>query len=361
MKTSVLAKALLPRLFIVVLGLMGYTQAASLNEIPEPLKEALYYASLAPSSHNAQMWKLYYSPSKSTLILVLDKTRSLTQVDPKNRESYISLGAYAKTMEEALTAYGYAPVLDIAERESEAVVIVQLQGKGGVSADQARLKGLTKRHTDKREFSKNPLKAEDLASLQKVGGGNLYYFAQGNSGYDYIGKGAVASMEIQVANQKKRNELAEWLRYSDAEKEAKKDGLPAEQLGITGLKKFFYYWLVDKKYAQGDAYAKQGVDMTRDQAENNAGFLVLTGTNAPKDLIRTGMLLQTVWLEATRHEIAIHPMSQLLEEMPYSAEIQGRLGLAKPVQMVLRLGYVSSYGGNNRIRRDLPQYLILEP
>ena len=224
MKTSVLAKALLPRLFIVVLGLMGYTQAASLNEIPAPLKEALYYASLAPSSHNAQMWTLYYSPSKSTLTLVLDKTRSLTQVDPKNRESYISLGAYAKTMEEALTAYGYAPALDIAERENEAMVIVKLQGKGSSNPDQARLKGLTKRHTDKREFSKNPLKAEDLASLQKVGGGNLYYFSQGNSGYDYIGKGVVASMEAQAANQKNatswRNGCATRMRKKKQKKMA---------------------------------------------------------------------------------------------------------------------------------------------
>lgn len=102
-----------------------------MNELPKPLKEALYYASLAPSSHNAQMWKLYYSPSRSTLTLVLDKTRSLAQVDPENRESYISLGAYAKTMEEALKAYGYAPALDIAEKEGEAIVIVKLLGKGG--------------------------------------------------------------------------------------------------------------------------------------------------------------------------------------------------------------------------------------
>lgn len=87
----------------------------------------------------------------------------------------------------------------------------------------------------------------------------------------------------------------------------------------------------------------------------------MTGSDAPVELIRTGMLLQRVWLEATRQEVAVHPMSQLLEESPYKAEIQGKLGLSKPVQMVLRLGYVSSYGENKRIRRDLPEYLIMEP
>lgn len=66
-------------------------------ELSPALKEMIYYDSLAPNSHNAQMWKIKV-PSDQSLILALDSDRLLTQVDPDNREALISLGAFLENM-----------------------------------------------------------------------------------------------------------------------------------------------------------------------------------------------------------------------------------------------------------------------
>lgn len=345
-----------------ILGIssMVSAQPATLASMPQPLREALSYASLAPSSHNAQMWKVSYSPSRSTFTVALDRSRSLTKVDPLDREGYISIGAYVKTMEEALGAFGYSPAVQITEQNGEAIATVTLRAPGSAAFDQARIALLEQRHTDKRNFKVNAINDQAKAAVLAVDSSALSFIPRGSEPYAYLQAGIVKAMEIQSANPEKRKELSEWLRYSDRERDEKRDGLPAEQLGITGIKKFFYYLFVDKEYAQGDSYAKQGVDMARDQAENNAGFFILTGGNSPQDLIRTGMALQAAWLTATRHQVAIHPMSQLLEEEPYRSEIQKRLHLEQPVQMVLRAGYVPQYGKNNKIRRDIGQFISIE-
>jgi len=348
---------------VCVLGVIDIASAKTspLAQIPQPLRDALSYASLAPSSHNAQMWKVSYSLSKSAFTVMLDPSRSLTKVDPLDREGYISIGAYVKTMEVALSAFGYSPVVEILEKNGEVVAVVTLGAFGSAVPDKARLALLEERHTDKRNFNTNAIDDQARATILATDQVALSFIPRGSEPYTYLQEGIVKAMEIQSANQEKRNELSEWLRYSDKERDAKQDGLPAEQLGITGIKKFFYYFFVDKEYAQGDSYAKQGVDMTREQAENNAGFFILTGGNTPQELIRTGMSLQKAWLTATRNQVAIHPMSQLLEEEPYRSEIQKRLHLKQPVQMVLRAGYVPKYLKNNKIRRDIDQFISVEP
>ncbi len=53
-------------------------------------------------------------------------------------------------------------------------------------------------------------------------------------------------------------------------------------------------------------------------------------------------------------------MSQMLEEAPYLDEIQDKLGLDKPVQMILRTGLVDDYGKNHKIRRDIKDFVFLE-
>lgn len=94
--------------------------------------------------------------------------------------------------------------------------------------------------------------------------------------------------------------------------------------------------------------------------ENCCGFLIITGKTETKELIKTGMLLESIWLRAVKLGISVHPMSQVLEESPYCQEIDGKLKTEQPVQMVLRVGYVKDYGQNNRIRRDLADYVTVK-
>lgn len=71
------------------------------------LCEVLYLASLAPNSHNTQMWKVRIDPDKRIVVIGLDADRRLPEADPYDREMTISLGCYTGMLTEAFEAYGY--------------------------------------------------------------------------------------------------------------------------------------------------------------------------------------------------------------------------------------------------------------
>jgi hypothetical protein len=72
------------------------------------------------------------------------------------------------------------------------------------------------------------------------------------------------------------------------------------------------------------------------------------------------MHLQTFWLDAVRHGIAIQPMSAALGESPYREELAEKYAAENKLQMILRAGLVDVYGENAMIRRDLNEFIILD-
>lgn len=345
-------------------------------EMDDSLKEILYYASLAPNSHNTQMWSVVYS-QKNQFLIKLDDTRLLNQVDPSSREAYISIGSFLKNMEVASKAYGYSVDIQILQNidrknidnkgiqndtvdnytNNNIIAKVSFSEASDTIVKTQSLSTLEKRHTDKRNFKDENLADKDVSKLLKKYSSHLNYYSKDSDKFKYIQNGTIKAMETQSNNQEKRDELAKWLRFSDAETLLNKDGLPAEQLGITGIKKSFYYLFTNRSTAKSDKYAKQGINMTKNQVNNCSGFFVITGDNSPTDWINTGMLLEEFWLDAVRKDISIHPMSQMLEEEKYKSEIQKELNLNKPVQMILRAGINDSYGENTKIRRNLSEFV----
>ena len=338
-------------------------------DLDSTYKEIFYYASLAPSSHNAQMWQVQYQPQQAIFSLWLDPKRTLAIVDSANRESYISLGTFLENARQAATAHGMAsdieiinrPVHETGQPANEPVAYIRFMPMTSHRQNDAHtLQTMERRHTDKRTYNEQEIPAHLLQQLLQNHSGYLHYYPRSSVAYAYLANATVQAMAQQANEQAKRDELALWLRFSDQEALMTRDGLPAEQLGILGLKKFFYYLFVDRQAARGAQFAQQSIALTTQQVAACSGFFVITGGSMPSDLVKTGMNLENFWLDATKHNISIHPMSQILEESPYAHEVLQQLQLEQPVQMVLRAGFVNGdYGSNQRIRRSLDNFLYL--
>jgi len=68
-----------------------------------------------------------------------------------------------------------------------------------------------------------------------------------------------------------------------------------------------------------------------DQLATHGGWLVLTSPDeSVLALLATGRRLARIWLRAKALNIAIHPMTQVLEEAPGPAGLGQRLGLGAP-------------------------------
>ncbi|MDR0879175.1 MAG: nitroreductase family protein [Clostridioides sp.] len=327
--------------------------------VSEEISEILYYASLAPNSHNTQMWKVVVHPSSERITIHLDEERTLDKVDSSNREAFISIGAYTQNLLLAFEAYGYDVNLKINYSSSDELVVIIYKKLCEGELKHGNIDSIVLRHSDKRAFAMTKIDEDIIKSIVKKTSG-LHYFAYGSEDFEYIKTVTLGANIVQAVTQERRDELACWLRFSNDEAVSKKDGLPAEQLGITGIKKTLYYLSTNHKNAGGDRFAEQGINTVKKQLDNCAGFFVLTGIDQRSKLIETGMALERFWLQATELGISVQGMSQALEESPFKEEIQECLNFEVTVQMILRVGYTKYYGKSARIRRDLKEYVLVE-
>src|SRR5262245_41954079 len=73
--------------------------------IPPEIHSLLYYASLAPSGHNAQPWTVRLDHRE--IWVSTDSARWLPKVDPTNREVMLSVGAFLENLVAAGPAHGF--------------------------------------------------------------------------------------------------------------------------------------------------------------------------------------------------------------------------------------------------------------
>jgi len=319
------------------------------------LCEVLYLASLAPNSHNAQMWKVKIDTEEQTVVIGLDKNRRFPAVDPHDREMAISLGCYAGMLTEALGAYGYK--YDIEYLSGDDYIEIRYD-KVTDAILQDRIDRIYKRHTDKSAFTAAALSDEQVGKL--VLHDNVFYYPKGTEYFSYIRDNMLAAITQQSYDRAKAEELAGWLRLFNRETVEKKDGLPAEQLGLTGMVKSLYYLTTTHDSAKNDSFARQSIDTASKQLDGCAGFLAITSGGSREELLTCGMQLVKIWLSAVECGVSVHPMSAILEEEPYRSLIKQDLGLKEQPQMVMRLGIADDYGENAAIRRDLADYITVE-
>lgn len=322
-----------------------------LEGVSEEIQDILWYSSISANSHNSQAWTVKLYPDENKLQIAVDDKRTLAVVDAKKREAYISLGCYIETMNMAFNAYGYETQLTCNENTVE-LTYSKIQS----IFNKDKLNLIDKRHTDKSAYSTkkiNDKTANDFLAKYN----DLHIYQNGEKNFVYLKKATIDAITLQSADQNYRNELAEWLRFSDKEASEKLDGITAEMIGLKGIVKTFYYWTTSRESAKGDKFAQQGIDTAKKQVNNCGAFAVITGGNTFAELINSGRITQAFWFDCTENDIAVQPLSAALETQPFSNSIQQDLGITAPVQMILRLGYVDDYGNNLGLRRNLSDYV----
>lgn len=328
-------------------------------DMPEDFKNILQYASMAPSGHNAQPWKVRYSENTAGFTLFFDSSRSLPQVDSHNREALISLGAFLENWEQAAQSYGYEASITILPElgSNMEVAHILLEPAGQPPTDaKLRLVRLLNRHTDKRSYEARPIPASAIGEIVGNHQPYLHFYPKGTPEYAWLSTNAVEAARAQAHHAGKRLELADWMRFSNAEASQSRDGLPAEQLGLTGLLKVVFYTFYSRETAAAEPFALEAIKQAEQQVNSAAGFFVVTGSSDFRATVQAGMHFEKFWLDAVEFGVSIHPMSQILEEEPFASNIMQALSLDTPVQMIVRAGINSDYGQNNRIRRNINSF-----
>jgi nitroreductase len=315
-------------------------------------RRILYYASLAPSGHNSQPWRVRIE-SVNTWIVEADGDRRLPCVDPNNRELMLSLGAFAENLSLAAGALGRHADIEVIADSSHDRDVLRIVLRPG-SANGKLLSLLTSRRTVKHGHLPKEIIAEDVASLSHQAGGGLFYFPRTSSHAACIREAAVESFRIQAARDDAQRELVRWLRLRNREAMRHRDGLTPEGMEIQGIANWFVRHFVTPEDFMETDFRKKGVEVTAQLAREGGGWMVITSSgNSVADLIDTGRRFQRMALAARPRDIGIQPMTQVLEEKSGRVAIAGNHNRHFFPQFVLRVGYLDRYPKPVSLRRPV--------
>ena len=310
------------------------------------ISELLEYGRRAPSSHNAQMWKV--DTTYNSIRIELDSTRLLKEVDPLNREAWISLGAFAESC--ILSAYDFYYDCD---ETLDSLGINLLFSKNETINESNYREWITERKTIRKPYKKKELNEEHLQIIQSFDVENIFYYSRFSNVGDSIVNSICNSNVIQFNDSAKLKELSDWMIASRKEDKLREDGLSPSDLGLNSFTKFFFYILFNKEKLQTNRFVKVAQKDAMKQANNCSGFIVITSnTNNREEWFNSGRLLQRLWIKLTELGISVHPMSQSIEESLYS-NLKEDLSLKdKEIQMLLRVGYSNGRKDQSK-RREL--------
>ncbi len=322
----------------MLLGFTFFIGLTMLAQSNKDMKEIIKYGTYAPSSHNAQMWKIRLL-NENTIELFLENKRLLPCVDPNNREAWISMGAFVENCVLAASDLGYQSDVSIKQQS----IIIYFQSKQEKADVAENINLIKKRQTIRTPFLNVPL---DDATINKLCNytSNISYYPISTKQGQKIATLTYEAYKVQMQDTAKLDELAGWMTFSRQEEQEKKTGLTPTALGLKGLKHKLFNLFFSKKSVTGKIFINSSLKTARKQINACSGYILIASNDSKiTDYINSGRLLEHTWISCIKYQIAVHPMSQALEEHEYYSQLKSALNIESEIQMILRVGKVKKY------------------
>jgi len=296
---------------------------------------AVGYAILAPSSHNTQPWRFIVNGNE--LLVCADRTRSLPNIDPFDRELIISCGAALFNLRVAL-AYFNVPVEIVTFPQSsdpDIVARIAFPSSGSMLKELADLfSAITKRATNRGPFLEEAVPdavIERLNSAANMEGVDVA-FARTLDERERIAALIARADRRQFDDPRFRRELASWIRPS-----RRNDGMPAASQGFATLTDFTtpIAAMAIRTFDLGNGIAAAHQQLAR-------GSPLLIALSTPMDnneaWLAAGLGLQRMLLVATKAGYFTSYLNQPIEVSDLRSQLAAELRVVGYPQLLLRLG-----------------------
>jgi len=331
--------------------------AENLFDLDEMDVKILSYASLAPSALNVQPWFVRVVNRQRHWIIGADPRRRLPAIDPDNREILLSIGAFVENLFIAASAMGLSADFEIIAKTPFDPEIVSVKFTKSPKVDYP-LKRLSLRRTVKKGFLQKELKSQTIDELFAPIKDHFLYSPKGTAHATCIRDGLVEQYRNQLQRDAAQAEISSWIRLTDDDAEKYMDGLTLEGMEIGGIPGWYLRHFAEPPDFMKPGYRKKSLDYIAALADEGAGWIVITSDgNDVSHLIETGRRFEQMALKARENNVAIHPMSQYLEEKSGLEMI--RMSHEKDIvpQFMLRVGYRYNYPPPVSLRRSVCWFL----
>jgi hypothetical protein len=320
-------------------------------------RQILFLASLAPSGHNTQPW-LVKRIEPFNWVIKNDKTKWPPAVDPAQRETILSIGAFIQNLEYAANNLGYTCQFNLlaTTNQDEDIVGVKLTKTGTIIKYNSET--IKKRRTVRSDYRNDILKKEDATFLINNEQDFIHYLPNNSKEHLWLNEQTIEANRLQSYRDDAQKELSEWIRFSSKDAEKHCDGLTTASMELEG----FPAWLLRNFYTQSSVMKKgfreKGIDKVKSQVSQSAGWLLITSKdNSVATLLETGKRMQRLFLKVRERSIAMHPMTQILEEPSTNQQVNQSTGISDTVQFLLRTGYVKNYPQPVSLRRPIDWFV----
>ena len=323
----------------------------------DPRLDVLSWAILAPNPHNRQPWVVRLD-GEDGFTLFAQQDRKLPHTDPFDRQITIGLGCFLEVARQAAAERGHGPAVTpfpageptpILDGRPVVKAVLTTDGDWDGTRPDPLFRHVSARRSCKEAFDLDrPIARDQVTALaattrttEGVGLDGTVETGEVLALRDLAWRAHVVEMETPRTYM----ESVELMRIGKAEIEANPDGIDLggpflEALRIAGV--LNHEQLADMT---SDAY-RQGRDMFQPIFEGTPAFVWLkTRGNSRRDQLAAGASWVRLNLATTSMGLALHPVSQSLQEYPEMAplleEVHAKLGAApgERVQMFGRLGY----------------------
>jgi hypothetical protein len=213
------------------------------------------------------------------------------------------------------------------------------------------------RRTVKSNHLNRPLDMKDFKAI-----------ASGNPNFEFVSHSSPQVKELsnltlqanvsQVNRIEAQKELADWIRWNNRDIEMFRDGITAKGMELPFLAEVWTRFFYSKDDVISDSFKEATIDKVKSQLSSYGGWIIVKNEgSSPYQLIKTGRLMQRMWLKSKEKSIAIHPMTQALEEPQEKKKLYELLKPKGEVQFVLRTSYVDSYPEPYSIRRPVKWFV----
>ncbi|MEM8650190.1 MAG: twin-arginine translocation pathway signal protein [Pseudomonadota bacterium] len=324
---------------------------APTNEI-DVRKVVLSHAILAPNPHNRQPWMVDLV-GDNEIDLYCDLNRRLPETDPFDRQITIGLGCFLELADLTARKAGYRMVTKLfpdgegtPRLDERLVAKITLEPDDSVKADSLFDQIFTRRSNKDPFDTSKTVSVENADAIVSVADSSVmtgHVLDQTQIGR--LRELTWDSLDIEMRTYRTAKESIDLMRIGKSEIEANPDGIDLGGAFIETMAALGQ--LSREKMLEFDSVMfEQSQAAIRPYTQTAMGYVaVKTAGNSRMDQIQAGRNYVRMNLKATELGIAMHPLSQALQEFeemePFYMQMRDELGIQnnETLQMFARIGY----------------------
>ncbi len=302
--------------------------------VDEQLRFVLALASLAPSAHNTQPWKL--GLRDHVVEIRINRERWLRANDNESRQPFMSMGCLVENIVLTAEYFGFTSVVSYAAPAQDPDFFARITFASGSSlADFSSnlAKYIPQRVTNRLKYKTEPPSSDLINEIVSFAQSPLSIIPVSGEDKDRLAA-IMIEAQIEAMNDKDfREELSQYVKPSST---ASYVGMPGFTLGMPSLLSHIFPHVI-KKINMSKAARKPDSELL---IKHTPILLVICSEADDKqNWIAAGRTLEKVWLWCAKNNLACSPLAAAVQMPQYRQQVKELLRLQARPQLIVRCGY----------------------